>query len=89
MPPHTSVAEPTIQNASMTASVDVSGSAGIRDDTMTAALVAEQLRPCTRLQNNIRRPKEFTDGTIRYDGNRKAFIVEPTSHVQDLTNPKW
>ncbi|GJT24370.1 retrotransposon protein, putative, ty1-copia subclass [Tanacetum coccineum] len=42
----------------------------------------------TRLKDNITKPKEFTDGTIRYS---RAFItsVEPTSHLVALKDPSW
>jgi hypothetical protein len=41
----------------------------------------------TRLQGGIRKPKEFTDGTVRY-GN-VAFSSEPLNLHEALTVPHW
>ncbi|GJT76686.1 retrotransposon protein, putative, ty1-copia subclass [Tanacetum coccineum] len=42
----------------------------------------------TRLKDNITKPKEFTDVTVRYS---RAFItsIEPTSHLVALKDPSW
>ncbi|KAI3665499.1 hypothetical protein L6452_44126 [Arctium lappa] len=32
-------------------------------------------------------PWKFTDGTIQYDPNRRAFFAEPTSHRMALSEP--
>lgn len=60
--------------------------------------VAPQHHPMrTRLKDNIRLPKEHTDGTICYDPvDRRAFDVrnsappsEPSSHHEALAGPPW
>ncbi|KAK4415342.1 Retrovirus-related Pol polyprotein from transposon RE1 [Sesamum alatum] len=42
----------------------------------------------TRLQNNIRRPKVRTDGTVTYSVVKDS-ISEPTSHVTAMGHPLW
>lgn len=44
-------------------------------------------RPSTRLQNNIRRPKQYTDGTVRY--GLCTATQEPTTLQQALANDHW
>jgi hypothetical protein len=44
-------------------------------------------RPVTRLQHGIRKPKTYTDGTIKY--GRLATISEPKNLVVALHNPNW
>ena len=34
-------------------------------------------------------PKQYTDGTIRYNAQRRAFFAEPTSHRSALADPDW
>ncbi|GKA17967.1 retrotransposon protein, putative, ty1-copia subclass [Tanacetum coccineum] len=34
-------------------------------------------------------PRKFTDGTVPYNPNRRAFFAVPTSHQLALTEPKW
>lgn len=47
-------------------------------------------RPCTRLQNQIIKPKKFSDGTFSYDLRKKSFLAqrdsptEPSSHAVAL-----
>lgn len=44
----------------------------------------------TRSQTGTSKPKQFTDGTTRYDPNRRAFLASaPASHRAALTNPAW
>jgi histone deacetylase 1/2 len=45
-------------------------------------------RPATRLQHGIRKPKVYTDGTIRY-GNLATTISEPVTIKDALDNPHW
>lgn len=47
-------------------------------------------------KNNIKQPKEYTDGTIRYDVRKKAFAAEvvvskeePVSHIDALSLTQW
>ena len=42
----------------------------------------------TRLQNNIKRPKIRTDGTVTYSAVRTSD-AEPTSHVIAMEHPLW
>lgn len=53
-------------------------------------------RPRTRAQNNISRPKQFTDGTLHYDVTKCAFamakfttgdVTELRSHVETMQHP--
>lgn len=44
--------------------------------------------PRTRLQQGISKPKQFTDGTVRY-GNAAARITEPSSVSKALADPQW
>jgi histone deacetylase 1/2 len=56
----------------------------------TAAPVHE--RRHTRLQSGISRPKEFTDGTIRYDRIRFGNFCstgEPTSSSEAFSDSRW
>lgn len=34
-------------------------------------------------------PRQFTDGTILYNSNRRVFFAEPTSHHLALSDLKW
>jgi hypothetical protein len=44
----------------------------------------------TRHRAGIHRPKEYTDGTVRYDPHRRgAFLATPASHRTALTEPVW
>jgi hypothetical protein len=45
------------------------------------------LVPCTRLQPGVRKPKTYSDGTIRY-GNL-TICKEPTNVSSLLANPCW
>jgi hypothetical protein len=45
-------------------------------------------RPITRLQHGIRKPKQYTDGTICY-GNLASVFSEPTDLHEALSNPLW
>jgi histone deacetylase 1/2 len=51
--------------------------------------VSSSTRPVTRLHNKISKPLKPTDGTIRYDPRRRAFLVEPTSYRVALADPHW
>jgi hypothetical protein len=56
----------------------------------TAAPLQERQR--TRLQSGISRPKEFTDGTIRYDRIRFGNFCstgEPTSSSEAFSDSRW
>lgn len=44
-------------------------------------------RPRTRLQDNIRKPKQFTDGTVHY--GLLSAVGEPHSFHDALTSPEW
>lgn len=43
----------------------------------------------TCLQANKTFPKQFTDGTVCYNLNRRAFFTEPITHLLALSNPTW
>jgi histone deacetylase 1/2 len=42
----------------------------------------------TRLQHNIRKPKQHTDGTVTYSAVWSSDSA-PTSHIVALNNPLW
>lgn len=44
-------------------------------------------QPRTHLQDNIRKPKQYTDGTVRY--GLLTQTLEPTSLHDALTSPNW
>jgi hypothetical protein len=53
--------------------------------------IAAKLQPHpygTRLQNNIKKPKQRTDGTVTYSVVRTSS-TEPTSHTEALQHPLW
>jgi histone deacetylase 1/2 len=59
---------------------------------------AEQLAPAasqpghgmvTRLRENTRREKHYTDGTVRYDTRRRALFAASVSHHDALREPAW
>jgi histone deacetylase 1/2 len=58
------------------------GSSAPPDSTGDAAT-----RPTTRLQHGIRKPKIYTDGTIRYAG--VASTAEPRSYKDALLDVNW
>lgn len=43
----------------------------------------------TRLRSNIKVPKQYIDGTVRYSLNKRAFLTKLTTHHEVLTGPKW
>lgn len=43
----------------------------------------------TRLRNNIVKPATHTDGTVRYDPNRRAFFATPSSYRVALADQHW
>jgi histone deacetylase 1/2 len=43
----------------------------------------------TRTRDSTWRPKEYTDGTIRYNPARRAFFATPSSHCDALDEPAW
>ncbi|KAK1644399.1 hypothetical protein QYE76_062204 [Lolium multiflorum] len=43
----------------------------------------------TRLRDNTRREKHYTDGTVRYDTRRRALFAAPVSHHDALLEPAW
>lgn len=55
------------------------GSRGANDD--------HHNRPCTRSQGGIRKPKVYTDGTVRY--GMSAICAEPNSLDEALENSNW
>jgi hypothetical protein len=46
-------------------------------------------RPCTRLQDNIVKPKKFTDGTVHYDNLGLISTREPQSLQDALSDEHW
>jgi hypothetical protein len=54
-----------------------------RSSTSTSATQ----RPTTRLQQGIRKPKQYSDGTIRYNGKfgLLSHVAEP-QNLEDLKN---
>jgi histone deacetylase 1/2 len=43
----------------------------------------------TRLRDDTRKVKAYTDGTVRYDPRRRAFFAAPLSHHDALQEPAW
>lgn len=43
----------------------------------------------TRLRDNTRREKQYTDGTVRYNPSRRALFAAPVSHRDALRAPEW
>jgi hypothetical protein len=44
----------------------------------------------TRRSHGIHRPKEYKDGTVRYDPYRRgAFLVTPATYRGALSEPAW
>ena len=43
----------------------------------------------TRLRDDTRKEKRYTDGTVRYDPRRRAFFAAPSSHHDALREPSW
>lgn len=52
---------------------DLNGSSEFLQDNRDGGGQTNRVR--TRSQSNLRRPKEYTDGTVRYDPRKKAFAV--------------
>jgi hypothetical protein len=48
-------------------------------------------RPITRLQHGIRKPKQYSDGTIKYNGKfgLLAHVGEPQNLEETLKNEHW
>jgi hypothetical protein len=44
----------------------------------------------TRRRNNVVRPKQYTDGTVRYNPyRRRALLAVPASHRTAFSEPAW
>lgn len=43
----------------------------------------------TRTRDATRCEKEYTDGTVRYNSQRRAFFATPISHHDALRAPEW
>ena len=54
----------------------------------STALAPVPQRPTTRLSQGIRKPKTYTDGTIRYV-NMLSTFEEPATLHDALTSPHW
>jgi hypothetical protein len=65
--------------------IDEGGSSVVTGSVIPS--VSDQDRPRTRLQNNIRKPKTYTDGTVRY----VCLTVsgEPKSVEEALNHERW
>jgi hypothetical protein len=64
-----------------------SAAPGTRSSAATGSS-APATHPATRLQHGIRKPKTYTDGTIRYT-NSASISSEPASLKEALANPHW
>lgn len=53
------------------------------------AVAATSSRLVTRLQRGIMKPKEYTDGTVRWCMNAQAQSEEPSSVEEALQDQKW
>jgi histone deacetylase 1/2 len=84
---------PTDAEPATTAPAPGSGAAGASLDDDSPRLpvpsppAAHHPRPHTRLQSGIRKPKQFTDGTIKY--GLLAANGEPNTLDEALTNTNW
>ncbi|KAG8087751.1 hypothetical protein GUJ93_ZPchr0010g8326 [Zizania palustris] len=72
---------------------DASGMISQEDPSAPPQLTS---RPTTRLSHGISKPKEFTDGTVRYPLNKRAFLAslslcpaEPVSYAEAAKFPEW
>ena len=45
----------------------------------------------THLQHNIHKPKQFTNGTVRYSPRKRALsaVTKPTNYIEALQQTKW
>ncbi|CAM8986787.1 unnamed protein product [Rhodiola kirilowii] len=59
----------------------------VTPQTPSAAPPVNQIR--TRLRDGISQPKRYTDGTVRYDPNRRAFLAVPATYRVALSEPAW
>jgi hypothetical protein len=50
---------------------------------------SKQLRPVTRLQHGIRKPRIYTDGTVKWGMLASSGIGEPASLNEALQDPNW
>ncbi|XP_071675719.1 uncharacterized protein [Lolium perenne] len=59
------------------------------EEPLSPAPAVPERRMVTRHQDNTRKEKVYTDGTVRYDPRRRAFFAAPHSHRDALQEPAW
>jgi hypothetical protein len=92
VPPAPTAPGPLQGGAGVSASTPEPGGGSATGDGGSAAgdggsSAAAPQHPVTRLQHGIRKPKIYTDGTIRYAN--LAMVTEPKNLVDALHNPNW
>ncbi|KAK1664324.1 hypothetical protein QYE76_052483 [Lolium multiflorum] len=70
------------------APLPAAGALPLEEPPSSAPVVSER-RMVTRHQDNTRKEKVYTDGTVRYDPRRRAFFAASHSHRDALQEPAW
>lgn len=73
--------------------------AGPGPSNITSSTSSSETEPqpsvCTRVRNNIRQPKQYTDDTVRYPLKGRACaavtesVSEPSSHIEVAQHVEW
>ena len=58
-------------------------------DTQPAAICNDSPGVLTRARARKTFPRKFTDGTFRYDPQKRAFFAEPASYQLALADKAW
>ena len=88
--PDASIAGSAHQSGRQSESPVLDGSPTSPVSTTTPSTSASGHQMVTRGRNNIHRPRQYTDSTVRYDPyRRRAFFAVPTSHRTALSEPAW
>jgi len=81
--------DPTEVTAAGSPVAESSASSGVTAAADGVAAAVVPLRPVTRLQRGIVKPKEYTDGTVRWCMHTLVQPEEPNSVEEALLNPSW
>jgi histone deacetylase 1/2 len=86
--PHEAAPDPAHDCVSLDAEQQQDTAAASPDDTASPP-PAPPAGVVTRLRHGIHRPRQYTDGTVRYNPMRRAFFAMPASHRDAIADPAW
>ena len=88
-PGPSSIDSPTTPPVSASVPDDQPASPSVETPSTTTPPAVPAHPMVTRTRDHTRRPLVLTDGTIRYDPRRRAFLAMPVSHHDALRETAW